>query len=772
MIDTVKCQLSHDEILNLNVMALSNVTVTFSSSDAPKYTKTIGDFVRSIQTPSEQKTKARAAYGTDDYDNLKKALPVWINGGTGGTKQDTINPNGLVTIDIDHIEGYETAVKTRLCELPFIAICSLSISGHGVYALAYAPDYAGDGEGIKTHIYEVINAYLTATCGTNIACDPSCTDISRKRFEPFDPAPYIANKVCTFEPIDRLIERKWQKSTIKKLATMMGYDGETVTPNHASVGALLAISAASARLTLWDRDIITPHETYQARIGCVVLGDTGAGKKRIDSAIQIIADKLNCQCGNNKSTADMAYRASLSCNFTETNDTTKKTVWKPKKVCEITPYIEVNDEVYATIELNKTAQYAMDKAAQRRLLLDSHYNPQTTKKDPLPEYKFTPCYQYVCFSQYDSYAAAMAGERTDTGDGRRELPFQLPKIDTDGMSPAVAMFRARLSTPSSDLDGVYDAIDAAYKHNQARIHSTFDGELIERLTVREIEGASKYTNFPALDYESRPLCQFTFFRCLEGLSQTHAKDAFTHIANIATISAYLSQNNSITTSDILTAAAITRECFGLRDTLQARSEEIELSAGCDRQIQWLTKYWAQEEKIVKLSNYKKAKTNNGIGLLPATQAIVTQWETANLITLYEGDNKRVRRASPQEVEQISNDMAIAAQIQTKANADLARITTDWDTQHDRAEQFAARKRPPFADDTHDAQKIRVIEMINKCLSNGRCGAFVKGQRETTLYRLRNVLDNNGMWGTLAKDLLTQYGKDAGLPDKEIKHALR
>ena len=318
MCDDSNCQLQRSEILGLQCLRLQRVTDSLANlQDAQNKgcIRTLGDFVEQVKTPTDQKKQARQAYGGEQYDALKRSLPVWICCGIGGTKQDSIEPNGLVTIDIDHIDGYERQVKNKLCELPFVALCCLSISGHGVYALVYAPDHVRDAERVKSEIYTVVANYLSATIdlklsvkdsntASNAANIDNCTDISRKRFEPFDTEIYVADKVKAFEPISALIDKKWNNSRIKKLSEKLGYID--VTPNHASVGALLALAAASAKLTLWDRDLFTENEAYQARFGGVVLGDTGDGKKRIDSAVQIVADKFDGQCGNSKSTADMA----------------------------------------------------------------------------------------------------------------------------------------------------------------------------------------------------------------------------------------------------------------------------------------------------------------------------------------------------------------------------------------------------------------------------------------------------------------------------------
>lgn len=779
MCDKDDCQLKRDEILSLQCLRLETIDTKWDDlTDNQKQScvKTIGEFIEAVKTQTTPKANARAANGSDRYNKLKLSLPVWLPCGIGHTQKEFMTSNGFVTIDIDHLDGYEQQVKARLCELPFIALCGLSIGGNGVFALAYAPDYIGNTERIKGELYEVTANFLSAVSGLTIRVKSSETkpdqpviditpEVSRKRIETFDHEIYVAEKVKAFEPIADLMAKKWNDSKIKRLAEMMGYND--VMPNHAAVAAILSLAAASAKLTLWDWDIALSQMSYQARIGAIILALSGRGKGILDSNMQDIADRLGITIRNSKSTKNMARNACKACNtYDKAQD-----IWTEKQIKDINPVIEITDEAYGDKELNHKAQYAMDKPSQRRGLLNRHYNPQTTEKDSLPDYGFTPCYQYLMYSPFEAYAHAIANEVQGTGDERRELVCELPCVESDGLPYAVALIREKLTTPKSDLNGVYQALNAAFDHNKERINS-YHESIIEGLTVREIPSKSKEQHFPAMDYESRHLCLFTFYRCLEGLSDANTDYAFTHFANIATISAYLEQRDCITTSDILIAAAITRASFALRDRLQDRCNEITLSDGCDKQITWLNKYWERPDKSVKVANYQKAKVNNGIGLSKVTKETVEKWELNNLVIYQIKTNKYTRRGTPQELEQIEKDLEIENAIKNKSGSTLNEMTLNWNATHGHDEQFATRKRPTFSQDTQDAQRIRVVEMVHKSLEGGKCGYFGKGQRETTLYRLCNVLKNNGMWGTIGKEILEGLARESGLPEKEIQHALR
>lgn len=740
--------------------------------------KTIRDFVNAVRKGTAAKQAAIdefAANGkTEKYDNLKLGVPAWVMGGANGKNNETIIPNGFISLDVDHISrGYAAKVKESLCKLPFVGLCCLSLSKNGVFALIYAPSYVGNADAIKSEIYGDIDVYLKAKHKpVTFDIDEKCTDTARRRFESFDTDIYVSNDIKPYERTGELMGAAWNSSRIKSLALLFGYDD--IKPNHAAVGSLLALTAASARLSLWDRSIFDETKTYQVRIGAVILGQSGGGKGDLLGQVREIAHALGVSIQNHKTTASMAQGVSLACNTQEPDALNPKlSVWRPKMVKDVQPIIEINDEDYAAREVAKQATYAMDKLAERRKILDRIYEPQSTKKDSLPTYGFTASYQYLCVSQPDSFADAIKGERTDTGDGRRELVCELPE---DEQAPAAhfadRLFIADMNRHSADLQGITFALQTAYNNHTGLWHITFESMGLDTVKTDELARVARGADFGALNWHNLTNCQFTFMRCVKAIStnESEAMDAKTHLANIAAIECYLSGRKEMTPRDILTAAAITGKSFELRRRIQERCDELTAAESLDKTLQALEKYWDKNADGVNTANYCRWKSNHGVD---ARKNIVIQWESANLIEYYERNNKKTRRATPAELDDLARDLELAMQIGKYTGAQLNTLAAQWDKGHERSEHYSPNwKRPQFDEDTPDAQRIRVYEMINKCVNGNKCGQFVKGERQSTLYRVSNVMMSCGMWGPVAKDVLTEIGRGCGLPDKEIKHALR
>lgn len=743
--------------------------------------KTIGDFIEAVKVDSEAKRQIRTkAEQNIDYDTDKQRLNTWVLSGHGGKSSETITPNGFISLDVDHISlGYEQQFKDTLCKLPFVAVCCLSVSGHGVFGLIYAPNYAGKPEAIQTGIYDVIQVFLAAKFPhANFDIDEHCKDLARKRFETYDPAVWVSNDIKPYEPIETLINNAWRDSRTRALASMLGYSN--VTPSHAAVGAILALAAADGKLSIWHRSIFDENKTlqnvptYPARIGAVILGKSGAGKGNLLEKIRSIAHAMHLSLRNYKTTAAMAQGVSELCNDLEQDEQNPKIYrWKPRQIKDVVPQLEINDEYYAAREVAKQAVYAMDKLAERRKLLDTTYEPQGTKKDSLPSYGFTPCYQYLCVSQFESFAEAIRGERTDTGDGRRELIMQIPDDESCPCEHfADRVFYSDMNRMPADIDGIIHELETVYRKHMNMFDGTFDEMGLGTIKTDEIAKISRGKDFQAFSWHNQDNCLFTFMRVLKSISTTEAEamDSKTHLANIAAIECYLSGRSEMIPRDILTAAAITKESFALRRKLIERCNELELLEAGDKVTKWLERYWIKPGRVSTCADYKRAKINNGIDY---NSPKVVQWDLCNLIEFYDNGNKKIRRGTPEELAEQAKEIEVQTEVLKQTGFKLNALTTAWNASHSKDEQYSHTwQRPKFSDDTPDAQQIRVCEMINRCLSGGKCGQFVKGERQSTLYRLRNVMMNNGMWNATTKNVLADLGRESGLPEKEIAHALR
>lgn len=123
---------------------------------------------------------------TEKLRKIKNAVPnLTISGKfTKCDDNSLLQHSGYICIDIDDLQESELLnTKTMLAGDPYIAACLLSISGTG-FAVVFKIDP-------KKHnvSYNAISAYLNKEYG--LITDPSCKNVSRRRFVSHDPEIYI-----------------------------------------------------------------------------------------------------------------------------------------------------------------------------------------------------------------------------------------------------------------------------------------------------------------------------------------------------------------------------------------------------------------------------------------------------------------------------------------------------------------------------------------------------------------------------------------------------
>ena len=128
---------------------------------------------------------------------LKTRLPAFTPSGLfrGGAANTLLKPTGLVCIDIDRkdnlqVEGYDR-LKDKLGRLPYVAFCGRSVGGEGYYAIVPIAQ--------PNKLLLHFRSLQTEFSAMGITIDPSCCDISRKRFVSYDPEPYINQEAEIYE---------------------------------------------------------------------------------------------------------------------------------------------------------------------------------------------------------------------------------------------------------------------------------------------------------------------------------------------------------------------------------------------------------------------------------------------------------------------------------------------------------------------------------------------------------------------------------------------
>lgn len=128
---------------------------------------------------------------------LKTRLPAFTPSGLfrGGAANTLLKPTGLICIDIDRkdnlqVEGYDR-LKDQLGRLPYVAFCGRSAGGEGYYVIVPI----AQPKKLLLHF----RSLQTQFSAIGITIDPSCCDISRKRFVSYDPEPYINQEAEIYE---------------------------------------------------------------------------------------------------------------------------------------------------------------------------------------------------------------------------------------------------------------------------------------------------------------------------------------------------------------------------------------------------------------------------------------------------------------------------------------------------------------------------------------------------------------------------------------------
>jgi len=203
------------------------------------------------------------------YSNEKSMLPLATIGGNfgnGGKIEDLLEATNLMCLDVDttkprkaaqlmeqgkpvpnsHVTDWQR-VKRQLSRLPWVCYCSLSIGGHGLFAIVRIDDYRH-----HTERWEAMKQLLMDTYG--LVIDEATKDLTRPRFVSYDDCPYINPDAEIF---DKSVPKKSQSPSRSDYKTNIPSDtdasimecvrqiqqrGIDITPNYEDwihIGAAL-----------------------------------------------------------------------------------------------------------------------------------------------------------------------------------------------------------------------------------------------------------------------------------------------------------------------------------------------------------------------------------------------------------------------------------------------------------------------------------------------------------------------------------------------------
>lgn len=165
-------------------------------------------FLRSINDPQERKA-------------MKKKLPQAAISGVFSkrNKEGLIQHSGLICIDLDGKDNPDMCIeetKAMLAEMAEIAFVSVSVGGHGLFAIipiAYPNRH-------EEHFLSLQDDFKAL----GLTIDPACKDVCRMRCMSYDPAPIINTTPKTYsylkskpQPIIRHYQHNDNDRTIAKV---------------------------------------------------------------------------------------------------------------------------------------------------------------------------------------------------------------------------------------------------------------------------------------------------------------------------------------------------------------------------------------------------------------------------------------------------------------------------------------------------------------------------------------------------------------------------
>lgn len=164
----------------------------------------------------------------EGYSSLKQTLPCTMftcHTSTSKTLTSLSDLLPFIVIDVDHINEDDIEnVKAKLFELPYVILSSTSVSGCGVWALAYIkhPDKAKE-------TYRALSLELAKI---GVIIDKQCNNINRLRFLSYDEHLLVKAPDTAIQPYDRFIEERKKvisDDTKRPLSKILGPTGYTIS---------------------------------------------------------------------------------------------------------------------------------------------------------------------------------------------------------------------------------------------------------------------------------------------------------------------------------------------------------------------------------------------------------------------------------------------------------------------------------------------------------------------------------------------------------------
>lgn len=243
----------------------------------------------------------------------------------GCTDKDLIKHSGIICLDfdVDDNPGVDFAkVKRQVSRLSWVAACTWSIRGKGL--VMYVPIKYPD----KHHQH--FDRLLDEFAAVGLKSDPTCRNVSRARFDTFDPDPYINPTATIYAKV-----KEPQPITLKQRTNST----RTTGPVHSDIfrWACHVVETPAPGRTAYQF-VEGQRHAYIFRL-CCVLNDYGVSKRDAEAWINVNLIPLsevrsNCIDGPYK-----RFPERFGCKSFTTSSTPSPTFRKPYTVMKQHDYI-------------------------------------------------------------------------------------------------------------------------------------------------------------------------------------------------------------------------------------------------------------------------------------------------------------------------------------------------------------------------------------------------------------------------------------------------
>lgn len=696
-----------------------------SVSDTTGRAASFAQLIEATKSDSESKRKIREARTKDERQALKVAgAPCWYTGGAvnGHFCESAITPAGIAQFDLDADANPErlSELKRRLSEIPCVFFVALSVSGRGVYALARVPVEVQEDQAAQAELLELVDAVVLYDRQPGESFDDKCAKSAQRRFESFDPTPFVRDNPEEYALNFRAVcEEAFKTSAFYSIAKDFGGRGD-ITPGCAQTGFAMAIAAIHAGGRVAGR--LFGEEFHVARSQVVILGDSGVGKSNMQNCLMDAAAAVGAQLHNSCSDRDFEAKIVESCTDVtyELGDNGKpdkdRPVWTQKAIPQ--PLLGIFDEAAEEQESRRRTEYKLKLNSLRRRCFDRRFTASSSRSTKLPAFPLRCSYTDVQIATPAAWASAMSGLDQTRGEKRRQLEFWLASPETpEG---------ARNARYTRFISAIMNKPAAA---NPGAVHGFFEF-FVPTLDAPDEEGISR-----RLDGRASPFDLVLAARELARISPSEAVDldARTIVANLATLIAYaIGQTERIDDNSIRAAWAI---YFAVLDNRKRLNDAADIGPETqESRISGAILEYIREAGEPRVSSVSRMLNRRGPSYKKAYMELVSN----GTLVVNRGKSPTVRIATAEEAEQTAAKQPVGGLDFSEERANRDKVA-----RNNAERPFAAMQAAEYAQAPEEGKRAK-LEAYKREFERGAGHELVPGNIDNALRALAVSLHNAGL----------------------------